>query len=151
VANQRKRNKAIASLENNGVLIEDKNGMIDHALEFYKNLFGEEKRDDICLSEDFWEDDERVTVEENEALEAKFSEEGIRRVVFESYAEGALGPDGIYFMFYQKLWAVIKNDLMALVREFEKGRVNLARLNYALITLIPKEEGGKCLEKIQAH
>jgi hypothetical protein len=45
VANQRKRNKAIASLENNGVLIEDNNGMVDHTLEFYKKLvWGGEER-----------------------------------------------------------------------------------------------------------
>jgi hypothetical protein len=65
-------------------------------------LFGEEKRDDICLSEDFWDDDERVTVEENDALDAEFSEEEIRRAVFDSYADGAPRPNGISFIFYQK-------------------------------------------------
>jgi hypothetical protein len=38
---------------------------------------------------------------------------------------------------------------MALVREFEKGRVNLTRLNYALITLIPTEEGANVLKKFR--
>jgi hypothetical protein len=29
---------------------------------------------------------------------------------------------------------------MAMVREFEKGEINIARFNYAMIILIPKEE-----------
>jgi hypothetical protein len=43
-----------------------------------------------------------VTVEENDALDAEFSEEEIRRAVFDSYADGAPRPNGISFIFYQK-------------------------------------------------
>jgi hypothetical protein len=38
---------------------------------------------------------------------------------------------------------------MALVKGFEKGEVNVARLNYAIITLIPKEEA-KNLKKFRS-
>jgi hypothetical protein len=38
---------------------------------------------------------------------------------------------------------------MALVNEFEKGKANMARLNYAMIILIPKEEGARTLEKFK--
>lgn len=41
-----------------------------------------------------------MTVEENEALQAPFSEEEIRNAVFGSYAKGAPGPDGLPFLFY---------------------------------------------------
>jgi hypothetical protein len=40
-------------------------------------------------------------------------------------------------------------DLMALVRGFERGELEISRLNYALITLIPKEEGVKSLKKFR--
>jgi hypothetical protein len=40
-------------------------------------------------------------------------------------------------------------DLMALVRSFERGDLEISRLNYALITLIPKEEGAKSLKKFR--
>jgi hypothetical protein len=36
---------------------------------------------------------------------------------------------------------------MALVRGFEKGENNIARLNYAIITLLPKEEEARNLKK----
>jgi hypothetical protein len=40
-------------------------------------------------------------------------------------------------------------DLMALVRSFERGDLEISRLSYALITLIPKEEGAKSLKKFR--
>jgi hypothetical protein len=36
---------------------------------------------------------------------------------------------------------------MPLVKEFEKGKADMARLNYALIILIPKEEDARTLKK----
>jgi hypothetical protein len=38
---------------------------------------------------------------------------------------------------------------MALVRCFEKGEINITRLNYAMIIMIPKEEEGKTLKKFR--
>jgi hypothetical protein len=54
-------------------------------------------------------------------LEASLTEEEIKKAIDGSYAEGAPGPDGFSFLFYQKFWHVIKIDFMALVRGFEKG------------------------------
>jgi hypothetical protein len=80
-----------------------------------------------------------VTEKEKEALEADFSKEEIRGAIFDSYAHGAPCLDGFSFMFYQKIWAVIKTDLLALFKTFEQGRGNITRLNYAMIILTPKE------------
>jgi hypothetical protein len=38
---------------------------------------------------------------------------------------------------------------MAIVRAFEKGDVNITRLNYAMIILISKEEEAKSLKKFR--
>jgi hypothetical protein len=40
-------------------------------------------------------------------------------------------------------------DFLALVRSFEKKEINIARLNYALITQISKEEETKTLKKFR--
>jgi hypothetical protein len=49
-------------------------------------------------------------------------------------------------MFYQKFWHVIKKDFMALIWSFENGTINIVRLNYAIIVLLPKEEEAKNLK-----
>ena len=36
-----------------------------------------------------------------------------------------LGPYGFSFLFYQRFMGLIKNDFMALVREFESGEMNV--------------------------
>jgi hypothetical protein len=56
--------------------------MINHVMDIYKMLFGEEERRNISLEEDSWEVDERVTTEENEASEADFSKEETRKANF---------------------------------------------------------------------
>jgi hypothetical protein len=108
VANQRNRKKRISGLESSEGWIEDNDAMLKHAVSFYKNLFGEEEDSGVKLGREFWEEEEKVTVVENETLEAPFSEEEVREVVFGSYAEGAPGPDGFSFLFYQVFWDVIK-------------------------------------------
>jgi hypothetical protein len=149
VANQRKRKKAIHCLESNGVLLEDNDSMIQHVVLFYKMLFAEEQRECIRLGPNFWEEVEKVTMEENSVLNAEFSEDEIKQAIFESYSEGAPGPDDFSFLFYQKFWNMIKGDLMRLIRGFERGEVNVARLNYAIITLLPKEKDANTLKKFR--
>jgi hypothetical protein len=135
-------------LEDDGAAITDNKRMLEHAVGFYKTLFGRENRENIKMDDNLWEEDEKVTPEENEMLESTFSEEEIKRAIDGSYAEGAPGPDG-FSLFYQKLWPVIKPDLMNMVKGFEKGEINIARLNYAMIILIPKEAEAKTLKKFR--
>jgi hypothetical protein len=148
VANQRNRKKRIPGLEGPEGWMEENDAMLKHAVSFYKDLFGKEEDSGVSLGEDFWEVGEKVSEEENNVLEAPFSEAEVREAVFGSYAEGALGPDGFSFLFYQVFWDIIKEDLMALVHCFEQNRLNLDRLNFAMITLIPKEPDARTLKKI---
>jgi hypothetical protein len=54
-ANQRKRKKIISCLEQDGVTFFENKDMIDHVMQFYKQLFREEPRTNIELDEGFWE------------------------------------------------------------------------------------------------
>jgi hypothetical protein len=97
----------------------------------------------------FWDPDDILTAEENASLEKPFSEEEIKQAVFESYASGAPCPDSLSFLFYQKYWDLIKNVFLALVRDFESGDLNVSILNYAIISLIPKEPDVKEMKKFR--
>ena len=71
-------------------------------------------------------------------LVAPFSETEIKEAIFSCYPEGAPGPDGLPFLFYQKFWGLIKKDLVEMFEDFHKGQLDLYRLNCALVTSIPK-------------
>jgi hypothetical protein len=60
--------------------------------------------------------------------------------MFNSYSDGAPGPDGLPFLFYQKFWDILKSDLVRLFEDFHNRKLDLYRLNCALLTLIPKVE-----------
>jgi hypothetical protein len=149
VANQRHRKKRIPGLEGPEGWIEENDEMLKHAVSFYKTLFGKEEESGVSLNEDFGEQNEKVSEEENNMLEAPFSEVKVKEAIFGSYAEGAPGSDGFSFLFYQVFWDIIKCDLMKLVKCFEANMLNLDRLNFAMITLLPKEPDAKTLKKFR--
>jgi hypothetical protein len=144
-----KGKKIIACLQHEGVTFTENKEMLEHARQFYKKLFGEEARDNIKLGEDFWDSDEKVTPEENELLETEITEDEIIVAIKESYEEGSPGPYGFSFLFYHKFWSIIRKDFMALVRAFDKGDLNIAKLNYTMVILIPKEKNANTLKKFR--
>lgn len=115
MANYRSRKKRIDYLESPLGHISDQKGMIGLAVNFYKDLFAKEDRCCVRLEEGFWEESRRVTLEENESLVAPFSELEIKEAIFGCYPEGAPGPDGLSFLFYQKFWDIIKSDIVAMI------------------------------------
>lgn len=149
VANQGNRKKRIEALEGPQGLVEDEQGMMDIAVDYYKNLFRFEDRGPLSLDDNFWEETDKVTITENELLSAPFSEEEIREAIFSCYAEGAPGPDGLPFLFYQKFWDLVKTDIVSMFQDFLAGNLDLYRLNFALLTLIPKEQDAKDMKKFR--
>ena len=149
ICNHKARKKTILSLQGPDGMVTENKEMLGLAVDFYKKLFGYEEKIDIHLDENFWEESDYITAEENNLLEAPLSEEEIKEAVFRSYADGAPGPDGFPFLFYQKFWEVIKTDLMNMVRKFEVGELDIARLNYVMLTLISKEVEATELEKFR--
>jgi hypothetical protein len=52
----------------------------------------------------------------------------------------AHGPDGFNGLFIKKFWPIIRDDFLALIREFYSGQANLRCLNSSFITLVPKNQ-----------
>jgi len=149
VANYRNRKKDVLILDGpEGPFVEQK-AMMEVAVNFYKDLFKNEGRPNIHLADDFWNHNEKITEVENNVLTAPFTELEIKEAVFSCYAEGAPGPDGISFVFYHKFWDLVKGDLVNMFNEFFSGELDLYRLNFAMISLIPKEEGARSMKKFR--
>lgn len=113
--------------------------MITVTTNYYKNQFGRETSANIHMTTNFWDPDDLVTVEENFSLQQEFTEKEIKDAIFSSNVNGAPSPDGFSFLFYQTFWDVIKQDFMALVHDFCCGNLDLSRLNFYIVTLLPKE------------
>jgi hypothetical protein len=71
---------------------------------------------------------------------APFSNEEIREAIFSSYSEGAPVLDGLPFLFYQNFWDILKADMVSLFEEFYRANLDLYRLNFVMLSLIPKIE-----------
>ena len=100
LANQRNWKKRITVLEGPNGQVTDTQDMLTLATKFYKDLFGFETSLDVSLGDNFWAEEEKVTLEENLMLQCPFSEVEIKEAIFGSYADGAPGPDGFSFMYY---------------------------------------------------
>jgi hypothetical protein len=79
--------------------VQDSQGIVKIAAEFYKNLFAWEDRKPFYLGTNFWDPTDLVQAGENVDVEAPFSEEEVKKSVFNSYAEEALGLM-VYFSFF---------------------------------------------------
>jgi hypothetical protein len=80
----------------------------------------------------------QVTVDENIILVEDFTEDEVRKTVFQMEHNKAPGPDGFSAEFYQMFWDFIRQDLMALFHEFCKGTLPLYSLNFETIILLTK-------------
>jgi hypothetical protein len=108
-----------------------------HITSYYKGFFGPPHEDSFQLDESHRDDIPQVIVEE-------FTEEEVRKALFQMGHNKASGTDGFLTEFYQTFWLVIKSDLMALFYEFHHGTLPLYSLNFGMIILLPK-----CTKKIK--
>jgi hypothetical protein len=79
VANQRRRKTTVHTMESPDEIVESTVEIIEVAAQYYKELFKFEPRSNIKLSGDFFSDEEKVSSDEREVLERRFSEEEIKR------------------------------------------------------------------------
>lgn len=146
IANGCKRENTIHSLRAGEVVIVGTDNLIAHATEFYKELFSPALGNQFHLDPDTWSDDEKFNEDDNRDLCREFTELEVREALFSMATNRAPGPDNILVEFYQACWEIVKDDIMSLFRNFHNGMLDVQRLNYGVITLLPKISGA---DKIQ--
>lgn len=112
--------------------------MLEHATQYYTKLFGPADTRSVPLSPNLFEGVTSVNDEDNEDLCRPFSESEIKNALFQMEHNKAAGPDKIPVEFYQTRWNIIKEDIMELFNDFHQGKLDVRRLNYGIITLLPK-------------
>ena len=138
MANGKKRKNTIFSIQKNGVEIEETEKILELATDYYKELFGRSAQSDVKLNQECWTSDEKVSQAEREALCKKFEMEEVKQAIFYMEKNTAPGPDHMPIEFFQACWDGIKEDLLEMFDEFYENKLEIGRLNYGIITLIPK-------------
>jgi hypothetical protein len=92
----------------------------------------------ISVEDDFWSSQEILSVEEAEELVQPFTMLEIKAALKDMDSNFVLGPDGLSIGFYKKMWPHIKGVIFEMFSKLHLEKFNMSRLNYDLITLIPK-------------
>jgi hypothetical protein len=121
VANGKYRKTRIFQLQHEDKIIEGDIALKKHITSYYKELFGPQIPSSFSLDESRVDDIVQVSQEENNWLVQPFIEDQVREAIFQMEHNKAPGQDGVPTEFYQSCWEIIKEDLMALFREFHQG------------------------------
>jgi hypothetical protein len=70
---------------------------------------GSDKPKFLSVSHNCWSAEEKVSVEENEALALSFTREELDEVLKSTKTAMALGQDGFPLAFYKKFWSLLKD------------------------------------------
>jgi hypothetical protein len=117
MTNGKHMKKRIFSLDHENGKIEGQVNLKNYITEFYKGLFGEPEENSFSLDLDTTEDIAQVSQEENNFLLAPFTGDKIKKAISETEHNKAPEPDGFPAEFYQKIWDVIKGDLIIIFQD----------------------------------
>lgn len=135
----------MAVLRDGELIIDDHDGIAQHVLNFYTNLYASPNN---CVPNDLISRvvPSLVTDAENDILTAIPSTEEIKLAVFSMNGDGAPGSDGFAGCFYQLFWDVIGQDVCSAVSQFFAQGWLPPNLNSNLVALIPKVKGTDRIE-----
>ena len=88
-------------------------------------------------------------MEENDKLSSPLTEDEIKFALFSMEKNKAAGPDKIPIEFYQTCWDIIKGDIMELFEDFHNGKLDVHRLNYGVITFLPKVQDASKIQQFR--
>lgn len=88
------------------------------------------------MNGNLWEEE----AEELYELEINFTEDEIKKAVWDLGPDKSPDSDGFPMFFFQEFSGTVGGDIIEFVRSFGDGRAMIDRINYSLIVLIPKKE-----------
>ncbi|XP_047051186.1 ABC transporter G family member 41-like [Lolium rigidum] len=113
----------------------------------YLCVKGEERV--FSLHSDLWSGDHQILPAENLALELTFTPAELDEVLLSMRPDSAPGPDGLPVTFFKRFWGILREPILKILNDFVLGRVDIARLNFGVITLIPKVKGADTIKQFR--
>lgn len=78
---------------------------------------------------------------DNQELVRPFSFLDITNNLNDMRVNTAPGPNGFPVAFYKKFWNLVGPQFFNLVHDFTLGKIDVKRLNYGVLALLPKVQG----------
>ena len=116
---------------------------------FFSNLLAAKPELGFKLAASFWSPRDQLSSADNESLLIPPSEEEIFETIRSANYNAASGPDGFSIPFFRQFWPQLKGLIMAISQGFWLGTVDISRLNYAVLTLIPKVKGADLISQFR--
>jgi hypothetical protein len=88
--------------------------------------------------------------EDKVILEEPFTEKEVACAIGGMKSKSAPEPNGFIVTFFKKIWDHIKQEIMGMVRDFNEARLDLQRLNYGVITLVPKASEANSIKQYKS-
>ncbi|GKV35665.1 hypothetical protein SLEP1_g43906 [Rubroshorea leprosula] len=140
----RQRRNEINCIEINGKQLVGVEEVKDGIAKHFQNFFQKEKWVRPVLD---GVDFKQISSQQAERLSASFSEDEIKKAVWDCSSSKAPGPDGFNFRFFREFWETIKKDVVGFLQEFQKYGKLVSGLNASFITLIPKVSNPQKIEE----
>ncbi|KAK1604887.1 hypothetical protein QYE76_028560 [Lolium multiflorum] len=103
----------------------------------------DEKADAVGIVEDEWAfryhlEEQLLAVFRREEEYWRQREKELEDIVMDMKSDTAPGPDGFPVHFFKKFWNIVKHGVLHILNDFILGRIDIARLNFGVLSLIPK-------------
>jgi hypothetical protein len=131
-----KKNRIRRLKRPDGTWTQDTQEMEDLARDFMQNLYTRDEGINPNIITDLLQT--RIDGEMNDKLCAPFSEKEISDALFQIGPLKAPGPDGFPARFFQRNWAILKEEVISAVHRFFTDGVMPEEVNDTTIVLIPK-------------
>ena len=140
MANAKRRNNYLDRIKIDEVCISEEQEMREGIVNAYQQMLSEESG---------WQADigglslDQISHQEAENLETPFSEAEVHSALMEMNEDKAPGPDGFTVAFWQSCWGFVKEEILAMFKEFHEQNTFLKSLNNTFLVLIPKKGGAE--------
>ena len=140
IANANRRNNYLDRIKIDGVSLSEEQEVREGVANAYQQMLSQEAgwQADIgrlCL--------DQISQQDAKNLESPFSEEEVHSALMEMNEDKAPGPDGFTVAFWQSCWEFVKEEILAMFKEFHEQNTFLKSLNNTFLVLIPKKGGAE--------
>lgn len=135
IINAKRKGGRITGVKHNGRWIDQPSGVKSCFRDYFAHKF---QRFDGARFKMTHDPVRRISEEDVQNLEVKFSTQEIKEAIWNCGGDKAPGPDGFSFAFIKHFWDVLKDDVVNMVNEFHENAFIPVGCNASFITLIPK-------------